>query len=146
MVYQLEIRKLDLEEKKLQVEQERMALEAPVKRMKVADTWRQKLETLQAFTITDLQAYQADVRGALQNGPFLGIEGSGLKEYTLSEYLQLEKNVIANSKRLVQPGIALAALYRETARKEPGTKMIEVNGRNTSVKAYTNEQIEGAAE
>jgi hypothetical protein len=146
MTYRLELRKLEMEEKKLEVEQQKVALDAPAKRMKMADTWRQKLETLHAFTTTDLQAYQAVVRGALQNGPLLSIEGRGLKEYTLTQNLQLEKNVIKNIKRLVQPGVALAALYRETAKKEPGTKMVEVNGRNTFVKAYTNEQIEGAAE
>lgn len=70
----------------------------------------------------------------------------GLKEYTLSEYLQHEKGKVVNFKKLRQPGASLAELYRSVAKKEPGAKLVECNSRAVSVKAYTNKQIPGAAD
>jgi hypothetical protein len=68
------------------------------------------------------------------------------KEYTLSEWLQHEKNTVIHFKNLIRPGRALADLYRAVAKKEPGTKAQECNGRYCNVKAYTDQQIEGVAE
>jgi hypothetical protein len=66
------------------------------------------------------------------------------KEYTLSEYLQQEHGRICKFKNLTKPGRSLAARYRQISGMEPGQKLVEVNGRATSVKSYTNDKIEGS--
>jgi hypothetical protein len=142
--------KAEAEKMKAQTEAENFRLEASVKRMRFAHDWRQSLEQIGAFTVTDLMSYQQLLRTA-DPSIQLHIEGAGgdreaLKEYTLSEYLQLEKGKVVDYKKLRQPGVALAKLYRRVAGKEPSTKIVECNGRATSIKAYTNKQIAGANE
>jgi hypothetical protein len=91
-------------------------------------------------------SFQSIVRSAQELHGGLAIGGTPIfKEYTLSEYLDHEHGKVLNCKQLQQPGRALAALFREASGgREPGTKLQEVNGRQTNVKAYTDQQIEGA--
>ncbi|GAQ93349.1 hypothetical protein KFL_014610020 [Klebsormidium nitens] len=153
MLYQLEKGKLKVETERLRIENRRLEEEAPAKRIRFAHEWRSTLEGIGAFTVTDLMSFQGIVREA-KNLTGLGHRASGpvppalerapvVKEYTLSEYLQLEHGKVFNSKQLQIPGKILAEKYRQIAGKEPGTKLVEVNGRATHVKAYRNEQIEG---
>jgi hypothetical protein len=149
-LYRLEVERVQAEKLKAQNEADKFRLEAPIKRMRFAHDWRQSLEQIGAFTVTDLMSYQQLLRTA-DPSTQLYLEGAGgereaLKEYTLSEYLQLEKGKVVDYKKLRKPGVALAKLYRRVAGKEPSTKIVECNGRATSIKAYTNEQIAEADE
>lgn len=148
MLYELEMKKLEQRGIELAQRSFELELEAPTKRLKIVKEWKTSLEDLGAFTVTDLVHCQAAIRMTVSapDQPLRIEDGNQceFKEYTLSEYLQLEKNKVVNFKSLTQPGKALAEMYREVAKKEPGTKLIEVNGRATKVKAYTDEQIQGA--
>ena len=148
MRYQLELKRLEQRDIELAHRSVELELEVPMKRRKIVEEWKKALEDIDAFTVTDRVHYQAAIRKTVADTDHpLRIEDghhSQLKEYTLSEYLQLEKSKVLNFKSLMQPGKALADMYREVAKKEPGTKLIEVNGRATNVKAYTDQQIQGA--
>jgi hypothetical protein len=150
MLYELRKQELDVEAEKLQIERRRLDEETPAKRIRFAQDWRSTLESIGAFTATDLMSFQAIVRGAKKAAEpsdipsaVPALDAPIVKEYTLSELLQLEHEKVFNSKQLQLPGKALAAAYREIAKKEPGKKLVEVNGRATHINAYTNNTIEG---
>lgn len=154
MIYNLELLKaeaankqLTLREKELAMEEENFKLEMPSKKLKIVQDWKKALEDVSAFTVTDRVHYQAAIRNTIPSDHVPMIEDGhqrNIKEYTLSEYLQLEKGRVVNFKLLMEPGKVLAAMYRQITGREPGTKLVEVNGRATHVKAYTNERIQGA--
>jgi phage anti-repressor protein len=138
MLYNLEMERVRQAGQKLDED-------APGKRMQFAVDWRTTLSSIGAYTVTDQMTFQAIVRTAQEVGPLRALEPPTMKEYTLSEFLQHEHGKIVNWKHLMKPGKALVALFREVSGGEdPGSKLQEVNGRQTPVKAYTDLHIPNA--
>ena len=129
----------DVEVRKVALAERQFESELPMRRIRVLDECRARLEAVSMWGPTEAMTYKDTLVSILSNGA--PPAGPAPKLYTFSEWLEREKGTVVSFKRLQQPGRAAAAEYRRVVGEDPPTKKIECNGRLCDVKVYGDQPL-----
>ncbi|KAK9830713.1 hypothetical protein WJX74_003840 [Apatococcus lobatus] len=130
----------DVEARKLALAEKQFESEVPLRRIRVMDEVKARLEAMDMWGVTEKMTYKDNLSNIL-GGYALTAPGPIQKLYTFSEWLEREKGTVVSYKSLQIPGRSAAAEYRRLTGEDPPTKKIECNGRLCDVKVYSDTPV-----